>query len=72
MDFTRARYNQDFSKLTSRFLLGPPKAIVDRMADYVKAGVSMFVLEFACSPERAHDQLVWCAEEVLPLAKEIQ
>ena len=47
------QYNQPFDDLARKYcLLGPPAACVDRLAEFVAAGVGTFVIYFTVPPDR--------------------
>ena len=61
------QYEQPFEDLARKYcLLGPPAACVDRLAEFVAAGVRTFVIYFTVSGERVLEQLERFGAEVVP------
>jgi hypothetical protein len=60
-------WKQPFEDLARKYcLLGPPAACVDRLAEFVAAGVRTFVIYFTVSGERVLEQLERFGAEVVP------
>jgi probable F420-dependent oxidoreductase len=60
------QYNQPFDDLARKYcLLGPPAACLEKLAEFVAAGVRTFVIYFTVPPERVLEQLERFAAEVL-------
>ena len=61
------QYNQPFDDLARKYcLLGPPMACLERLAEFVAAGVRTFVISFAVPAERVLEQLERFGTDVLP------
>jgi probable F420-dependent oxidoreductase len=61
------QYNQPFDDLARKYcLLGPPAACVDRLAEFVAAGVRTFIICFTVPADRVLEQLERFATGVLP------
>ena len=61
------QYKQPFDDLARKYcLLGPPAACVDRLAEFVVAGVGTFVLYFTVPPDRMLAQLDRFGADILP------
>ncbi|KPK22025.1 MAG: hypothetical protein AMJ76_01110 [Dehalococcoidia bacterium SM23_28_1] len=61
------RYNQPFDRIVDRYcVLGPPDQCVERLAQYVEAGVRHFILVPIPSPSGLAADLETYAGEVLP------
>jgi len=65
--FLERQYRQPFDELAKKYcLLGPPDACVERLAEFVAAGVRTFVIYFTVPPARVPDQLERFAAEIMP------
>ena len=61
------QYNQDFSKLVSKYALaGTPEECQKRLKEYIDAGATMVILPSACRPEHNDENLRLLAKEVVP------
>jgi alkanesulfonate monooxygenase SsuD/methylene tetrahydromethanopterin reductase-like flavin-dependent oxidoreductase (luciferase family) len=64
--FLERQYRQPFDDLARKYcLLGPPDACVERLAEFVAAGVRTFVIYFTVPGERVLEQLERFGTEVL-------
>lgn len=67
IDRLSAQYNQDFSKLVSRYALaGNPDDCIARLREYVDAGAGTIILNSACSSDYVAENEVLLATDVLP------
>jgi alkanesulfonate monooxygenase SsuD/methylene tetrahydromethanopterin reductase-like flavin-dependent oxidoreductase (luciferase family) len=67
--FLTRQYNQPFDELVRKYcLLGPPAACLERLAEFVAAGVRTFVIYFTVPAERLRDQLERFGTEIVPRA----
>ena len=65
--FLTHQYRQPFDDLARKYcLLGPPAACLERLAEFVAAGVRTFVIYFTVPAERVQDQLDRFGTEILP------
>jgi probable F420-dependent oxidoreductase len=65
--FLTRQYNQPFDELARKYcLLGPPAACLDRLAEFVAAGVRTFIIYFTVPEARVRDQLRRFGTEILP------
>lgn len=59
-------YQQDFSRLGRYLLAGTPAECVDRLREYLAAGVDVVLFRIACPRADAESMLAMLAEEVVP------
>lgn len=60
-------YGQDFAPLASRYLvLGTPKEVTARLAEYAEAGATRVLIQPACPPEQRETMVELFAGGVLP------
>ena len=61
------QYNQDFSKLVSKYALaGTPEECRKRLQEYIDAGARMIILPSACRAEHIEENIRLLAKEVIP------
>jgi probable F420-dependent oxidoreductase len=66
--YLEAQYRQPFDDLARKYcLLGPPAACVERLGDFIAAGVRTFVVYFTVPGDRLLEQLERFGTEVAPL-----
>jgi probable F420-dependent oxidoreductase len=64
-------YGQDFSQNAGRFLVfGPPQDCAQRLAEYVRAGLSTIVFNWACEREDIVTNIERVGREVIPAVRE--
>jgi alkanesulfonate monooxygenase SsuD/methylene tetrahydromethanopterin reductase-like flavin-dependent oxidoreductase (luciferase family) len=59
-------YRQDFGTRIAKFLIGSPSYLVERLSEYIEAGVTEFMIELVCAADRYEEQMLRLAQEVLP------
>ena len=67
-----AAYGGDFTQSADRFLVfGPPQDCAARLAEYVRAGLSTIVFNWACERDDITNNIERIGAEVIPAVREL-
>lgn len=63
----RYRYGGDFLSLVGPYcILGTPQQCIQRIEDYIRAGVREFIFSWACSPSNLRQHIEVTARQIIP------